>query len=67
MGYPWQKLLNCLINSVSGANKKLHSTILGRGQLDINILRLIKPLYSVSELLSRLRRKAYDETMIHND
>ena len=64
--YPWQKRLKYLSFSDFGANRKLHSSIPGRSCLDIYIFRLIKRLWSVGELFSRLRWKEYCKMMIHN-
>ena len=65
--YSWPMHLNSISCSGFGANRRLHSSISGRGRLDICILwtRLIKRLCSVGELFSRLRWKAY-KVMIHN-
>ena len=64
--YPWQKHLNCVSYSGSGANGSLHSSICGKGCLDNYKIRLIKRLCSLAELFSCLKRKAYHEIMIQN-
>ena len=57
-GLLWQRHLNL--------NRRLHSSILGKGNLDIYILGLTKCLCCISELFSHLMWKAYHKMMIHN-
>ena len=64
--YPWQKRLKYLSFSDFGANRKLQSSIPGRSCPEIYIFRLIKRLWSVGELFSRLRWKEYCKMMIYN-
>lgn len=61
-----KKRLKCLSHNNFGANRRLHSAFRAKDRLDIYILRLIKRLCSIGELLSRLRRKAYHKMMIHS-
>ena len=67
MDHPWQRHLNCASYSGFGANERLHSSIQGRGRLDMYIFHLIKRLCNVGELFSCLRWKGYHKMMIHDN
>ena len=63
--YPWQRHLHDVYYKGFGGNR-CYLFIPGEGCLDIYILRLIKCLCSVSELLSCLTWKTYQKMTIYN-
>ena len=64
--YSWERYLNCVNYSDFGASRRLHSSILRKGRLDIYILWLTNPLWDVGELFPGFRWRVYHNMVIHN-